>query len=285
MRIAIAYSKLNIAGRIIVEELKKLAFTPQFPIIELNKETLYSDNLNSKNYPELQNIDFIVFASTHKSEKRKPSLSLHAPGNWRNAELGGHAGKVCKASSFVLKYLFKELNKNYEKDKDELKENYEVTLEVTHHGPFIELPCCFIELGSSEKQWNDKKAARIIAKTILSLENYPETHPNHWTAAIGIGGPHYAPNFNKIQLNSQYAIGHIIPEYALPLTESMLKEAEEKTQETIGGILIDWKGCGKSEQRQNMMNIIERMGFKHKRTGNVGKIKNILTDTCFRIVL
>lgn len=272
MRFAIAYSKLNIAGKVIVEELKKLAFTPQFPIIELSKETLYSDSLNSKNYPELQNIDFIVFASTHRSEKGNPSLSLHAPGNWRNADLGGHAGKVCATSAFVLKYLFKELNKNYEEDKDKLKENYDVTLEVTHHGPLIELPCCFIELGSSEKQWNEREAAKIVAKTILSLENYQEDNPHGWTAAVGTGGPHYCNNFNKIQLNSEeYAIGHIIPEYALPLTESMLKEAEEKTQENIGEILIDWKGCGKSEQRQAMMDIIERLGFKHKRTNSVEK--------------
>ena len=271
MRFAIVYSKLNIAGTVIMEELKKLAFTPHFPIIELAKETLYSDNFNAKHYPELQNIDLIVFASTHRSEKGNPSLSLHAPGNWRNADLGGHPGKISKTSAFISKYLFQELNKNYEKDKNNLKENYEVTLEVTHHGPSIDFPCCFIELGSTEKQWNDREAAKIIAKTILSLENYPDTHPDHWIASIAIGGPHYAPNFNKIQLNSQYAIGHIIPEYSLPLTESMLKEAEQKTSETIGEILIDWKGCGNSESRQNIMNIIERMGFKHKRTNAVKK--------------
>ena len=271
MRFAIAYSRLNIAGKVIAEELKKLAFTPQFPIIELHKETLYTDNLNSKNYPELRDIDFIVFASTHRSEKGNPSLSLHAPGNWRGADSGGHTGKVCSTSSFVLKYLFMELNKNFVEYKSNLTQDYEVTLEVTHHGPLIDLPCCFIELGSTEKQWNDREAAKIIAKTILSLENYPQTHPDHWIASIGIGGPHYAPNFNKIQLNSEYAVGHIIPEYALPLTESMLTEAEEKTQETIGEILIDWKGCGRSEQRQEMMNIIERMGIKHRRTGGIEK--------------
>jgi D-aminoacyl-tRNA deacylase len=271
MRFAIAYSRLNSAGINIVEEFKKLAYAPQFPIIELDKETLYSDNLNPKHYSELQNIDFIIFASTHRSEKGNPSLSLHAPGNWRNADLGGHPGKVCSTSAYVLKYLFQELNKNYSENKQNLTEEYNITLEVTHHGPLIDLPCCFIELGSSEKQWNDKEAAKIIAKTILSLQNYPNTHIDDWQAVIGIGGPHYAPNFNKIQLNSKYAIGHIIPEYNLPLTESMLKEAEEKTIETIKEILIDWKGCGKSEQRQEMMNIIEKMGFKYKRTNSVEK--------------
>ena len=45
--------------------------------------------------------------------------------------------------------------------KQNLTEEYSVTLEVTHHGPLIEIPCCFIELGSQEKQWNDKEAAKI----------------------------------------------------------------------------------------------------------------------------
>lgn len=269
MRFAIAYSKLNIAGTVIVEELKKLAFTPQFPIIELKKETLYSDDLDVKNYPELKNIDFIVFASTHRSEKGKPSLSVHAPGNWRGADLGGHAYKACKTSSNVEKYLFQELSKNYIENKKELEEEYEVTLEVTHHGPLIDFPCCFIELGSSVKQWNDRKAASIVAKTILSLEKYNDNI--EFISAIGIGGPHYAPNFNKIQLGSEYAIGHIIPEHALPLTEQMIKEAEEKTIEQVKVVLIDWKGCGKSEERQKVIDLLKHFGYNIKRTSEVSR--------------
>jgi len=271
MRFAIAYSKLNSAGINIVERLKEISFTPQFPIIELKKETIFSEDITEKKYPELRGIDFLIFASTHRSAKGNPSLSLHAPGNWRNADLGGEAGKVCKTSAFVLKYLFQELNKNYEESKNTLTQEYSITLEVTHHGPLTNIPCCFIELGSCEEQWKDKDAAKIIAKTILSLQNYPNTHIDNWQAVIGIGGPHYAPNFNKIQLNSNYALSHIIPEYALPLTESMLKQAEEKTLEQIKEVLIDYKGSGNSESRQNILNIIEKHGLKVKRTDKVEK--------------
>jgi D-aminoacyl-tRNA deacylase len=270
MRFAIAYSKLNSAGKLIVEEFKKLAYAPQIPIIELHKETIFSEDISKRKYPELRNIDFLVFASTHRSEKGNPSLSLHAPGNWRNADLGGQPGKVCKTSAFVLKYLFQELNKNYEQNKQKLNQEYQLTLEVTHHGPLTEIPCCFIELGSSEKQWGDNEAAKIIAKTILSLQDFnPANNPS--IPAIGIGGPHYAPNFNKIQLNSNYAISHIIPEYSLPLSESILIQAEEKTTEQIKEVLVDWKGCGNSESRQNVINLIEKYGLKHKRTDKVEK--------------
>lgn len=263
MRFAIAYSKKDPAGVNIIQQLEKIGFLPQVPIIELKKQTIYAEFFD-KNNPKLRNIDFLVFASKHASEKKTPSLSLHAPGNWRGADFGGQEGKVCKTSAFILKYLFQQLNKNAE----QLKEKYEITLECTHHGPLINLPCCFIEIGSSEKEWQDKQAATIIAKTILSLQNYKK---QNWIPAIGIGGPHYCPNFNKIQLNSEYAISHIIPQYSLPLTTSMLKQAEQKTQEHVKNILLDWKGCGKSEERAKVIDIIKRFGIEMKRTSEVEK--------------
>jgi len=270
MRFAIIYSKQNIAGVNIVEEFKKLAYAPQVPIIEVkNKQTIFLKQDDLKKYPELRNIDFLVFASTHKSEKGNPSLSVHAPGNWRGADLGGEPGKISKTSAFILKYLFQELEKNA-KQVPEVYDKYQVTLEVTHHGPSIDIPCCFIELGSTEKQWSEKPPAKILAKTILSLQDYK---PNKdWIATIGIGGPHYAPIFNKIQLNSNYALGHIIPKYALPLTTSILKQAEQKTIEQIKTTLLDWKGCGKSKERQKTINLLNQSGLAYKRTNNIDKI-------------
>jgi len=265
MRFAIAYGKDDPAGNNIIKQFKKLAFAPDMPIIELKKHPIYSENIDK--LPEFKNIDFIIFASTHKSNKCESSLTLHAPGNWRAADYGGKPGKVCNTSAQVLKYLFQNLNKNTQESN--LK-NYEITLECTHHGPFIEKPCCFIEIGSSEKQWKDIEAGKIIAKTILSLQNYK---PNSKIIpVIGIGGPHYCPGFNKIQLNSNYAISHIIPQYVLPLTKSMLEQAEQNTTEQIKQVLIDWKGCGKSEQRQEIIKIIEKAGLNFKKTSSVEKV-------------
>jgi len=117
MRFAIAYGKDNIAGTNIVKQFKELAYAPQIPIIELKKDSIYADDLSAKNYPELKQVDLIVFASTHRSEKGDPSLSLHAPGNWRSADLGGKQGKVSMTSAFVLKYLFQQLNKIADENK------------------------------------------------------------------------------------------------------------------------------------------------------------------------
>jgi D-aminoacyl-tRNA deacylase len=270
MRFAIAYHKNNIAGNNIVEQFKQLAFAPQIPIISLEKETIFSDDITINNFPVLKEIDLLVFASTHKSEKGNPSLCLHAPGNFRNAELGGKPGKISKTSAFVLKYLFKQLNKNAKLDK-EISDKYNVTLEVTHHGPSIDIPCVFIEVGSNEKDWNDLNACKVVAKTILSLQDYNKQDNKNYIPCIGIGGPHYAPVFNQIQLNSEFAISHIIAQYNLPITENMIKQAELKTSEQIKFALIDWKGCGKSEDRQKVLDVLEKLGLEYKRTSEVEK--------------
>lgn len=260
MRFAIIYCKDNSAGKNIADRFREIGFNPQVPIIELKKETLYSD-ITIEKYPELRNIDFIFFASTHRSEKRVPSLCLHTPGNWRSADLGGKEGKVCPTYAFVMKYLFIKLNKIAEENN---LEKYAISMEATHHGPLIDIPCCFIELGSSEQEWNDKHAAMVLAKTIFSLHAYkPE---KNWIASLAIGGPHYAPNFNQLQLKSSYAISHIIAQYSLPLTENMLKEAEAKTKEQISTILVDWKGCGKAEERERTITLIDKLGFSYIKT-------------------
>ncbi len=268
MRFAIAYCKDNIAGKNIADRFRELAFSPQVPIIELKKETIYSEDINVKNYPELRGIEFLFFASTHRSKKGDPSLCLHAAGNWRGADLGGQPGKVCPTSAFVLKYLFKKLEENAKKDK-EISEKYKISMEATHHGPLLDIPSCFIELGSLENEWKDEKAAKVIAETILSLQDFKQERD--WIPCIAIGGGHYCLNFNDIQLNSKYAISHVIPDYSFPVTETMIREAEKKTKEQIKLALIDWKSCGKSEERQNILDILDGIGLKYERTNKVEK--------------
>jgi len=260
MKFAILYSKKDQAGINIAKQLKE-HFLPATPIIEMTKESIYNEDIDKD--PRIKQAELLIFATKHQSSAKVPSLSIHAPGNWRNADFGGKPGKICSTSSQALKFLFQQLNKN--------SEDYPVTLEVTHHGPLISKPCLFIEIGSEEQAWTNPKLGKIIAKTIADFQKFK---PNRkLKTAIGIGGPHYCPNFNKIQLSTEnnIAISHIIPEYSLPLTKPMIEQALEKTSEHTDIILIDWKGCGKSEQRQQTIDLIESLGLKWERTANVEK--------------
>ena len=228
-------------------------------------EILHKNNLDDT---RIQAFDFIIFASKHKSEKGDKSLSVHAPGNWKGADLGGEPGKVCSTSAQFQKQLFNNLIKSAKESK--LEEKYAITLECTHHGPLINKPCIFIEIGSTEFEWNDHNAAFAVARAIKeTIETFKEDKYNE--VAIGLGGPHYCPSFNELQEKSNYAISHVIPQYITPITEEMIKEAVEKTEEEVDLAIVDWKGLGNAEQRDAVLAILDKLYIRYKRTSEAKK--------------
>ncbi len=258
MNFAAVYSVKDEAGRNIAERLKELS---DMRIMSVERDIVDAEHVDNK-----ISEDFIVFISKHQSQKHNKTLSLHAPGNWKKAELGGEIEKVCLTSGFFMKRMFIELS--LQKNKAGLE--YEVTLECTHHGPLIEKPCCFIEIGSTIEEWKDKKAGEVIARTIVeTIRNL--NYDSNWIPSVGIGGPHYCFSFNKVQLNSKYAISHIIPEYCLPLTKEMIGEALKKTKEDVKIVVLDWKGLGNSDARNNVVEMLKEMKIEAIRTGNVEK--------------
>lgn len=260
----IVASKKDKAGINITTQLSQF---PQenFSFYLADEEIIYTESLDME---KISKYDFIIFASKHKSEKKDKTLSIHSPGNFRSAELGGESGKVCRASAQFQKQLFENLNKNA--TSSGLGQRYKVTLECTHHGPLINKPCVFIEVGSTQTEWEDRRAGFILAKTIL--ETIREFKPNPYREiAIGIGGPHYCPNFNKLQLKSNVAISHIIPQYVFPLTEEMVREAISKTEEEVDFAVLDWKGLGTAEQRKQILAILDKLYLNYKKTSDVGK--------------
>ncbi len=238
--------------------------SPDFDFYLIDGEVIYTENLDLE---KINKYDFVIFASKHKSEKREKTLSIHAPGNWRQNELGGEREKVCKSSALFQKQMFEKLKSNIQKYS---LDKYKLTLEATHHGPLIQRPCVFIEIGSTETEWQDRRAAFVIAKTISdTIQEFKENPYNE--IAIGIGGPHYCPNFKKIQLNSNIAISHIIPGYVAPIKEEMIKEAIEQTEEEVDFVVIDWKGLGKSEERTRVIEILDKLYIEYKRTSEINK--------------
>jgi D-aminoacyl-tRNA deacylase len=257
----IVASKLDKAGINISTNLSQFG---NFNFYLVDNEIIRTENLDLE---KINNYDFIIFASKHQSAKGGKTLSIHAPGNWNKAEFGGKNFEVCKTSALFQKQLFEKL-KNV-KEEFNLK-NYELTLECTHHGPLIDKPCVFVEIGPTETEWKDRKAGFVVAKAISQIiEDFKENPYNE--VAIGIGGPHYCPNFNKIQMDSNVAISHIIPQYALPLTEEMIQNAIAGTDEDIDLFLIDWKGLGNAEQRNQAMEVLNKFYIQKKRTSEISK--------------
>src|SRR5207245_1906124 len=93
------------------------------------------------------------FVDTSKSGV--PSLTAHTTGNFGGAELGGNPREIGRVNPDLLKNYLISLAK-----QGEAVSGYQVTAEATHHGPTsLNRPVLFVEIGSEEKNWNDRDAA------------------------------------------------------------------------------------------------------------------------------
>ena len=238
-----------------------------FPIYQLGNlsiVTLQQDSIHAENLDHHFSADLFIFASRHKSAAFKPALLTHVPGNWGAADLGGKASTLCVAPAIALKVALQTLYS----DRDQFGlSDWGCGLEVTHHGPFVEsTPVLFIEIGSTEKEWQYLPAAKLLARSIMAVAQHSEqSHP----VVIGFGGPHYCPAFTRLSLETSYAVGHIIPKYHLErLTEPLLQHAIHRLAPTPAYAALDWKGM-KSNQRNQILSLLESMGLEAKRVRNL----------------
>ncbi|MCL4518732.1 MAG: D-aminoacyl-tRNA deacylase [Thaumarchaeota archaeon] len=196
-----------------------------------------------------------VFASTHRAESGIPSLTAHFTGNFGGNALGGNAHEVARYSPQLLKNYFQEITAL----RRHIPSAYKITLEATHHGPTeLKSPVMFVELGSSEKEWQDTETASLIADAIIRSLDSPEECNKR---AIAVGGTHYSDKFNKVELEEEFALGPIIPKYSLDyLDESMLSQIVSKSAQPVKYALLDWKGLGKNKER--VLRIIDGAGLE-----------------------
>jgi D-aminoacyl-tRNA deacylase len=224
-------------------------------LVTLSEESVRAQNLPAY-YP---NADLIVFISRHSSQSSRPTLSVHTPGNFGGSELGGLPKKLSVAPAFAMQTALKALNLN----KDKLNLKYEVSYECTHHGPSLEVPAMFVELGSSEHQWGDLQAARVVADAVMitiSNSAAPSKSP-----VLGIGGTHYNQKFTKMALGNEAFFGHMIPKYAVHLADvEMLAQCVERTLEKVSLAVLDWKGI-RSEDKPNLISALQEVGLSFKK--------------------
>ncbi len=220
-------------------------------LVTLNKDPVYAQNL-AEHFIDTR---LIVFISRHSSESATPTLSVHTPGNLGEAELGGLSRRV----SFSPANAMRETLKVMMQLKDEMQLDYEVSYEATHHGPSLNVPTMFAELGSSPTQWNDSKAAEVVAhattKAISEFGSYPAK------TVLGVGGLHYNARFTKVALENDVAFGHIIPKYAVPnVNVDILRQCLERTLERVQYAILDWKGI-KGENKLPLVKMLDEIGL------------------------
>ncbi len=225
-------------------------------LITLNEETV-----NAQTLPEhFPNTRLIVFISRHSSASGTPTLSVHTPGNITTAELGGLPHTVSTAPATAMQTALKTL-KRYQQ---ELNLNYAVSYECTHHGPSLNVPTMFTELGSSPTQWSDTKAAETVAHAAMhAITNFHA--PDNSTAALGIGGTHYNQRFTQMALADKAVFSHMIPKYAVQhVTAELLTHCIERTLEKVTNAILDWKGI-QSADKPKLLSTLQEIGLPYTR--------------------
>jgi len=257
---------MNIAKQLIDHyNFEKLSETfhknPTYTKTLHNKETkllfVKTEIVDTQFLGDLFNPNLIVFLSRHSSASGIPTLSVHTPGNLAEAKFGGKPRKVSISPAAAMKNALLEMAKL----KDEQGLDYEVSYECTHHGPSLDVPAMFAELGSSPKQWKDMKAAKVVAHAAVAAVS----ESSNCSVALGIGGPHYNTKFTRMALSTQRAFGHIIPKYALPEVDAeIIRQCVERTVETVDSAVLDWKGI-KGAYKPKIVAALEKLGVSSEK--------------------
>lgn len=180
-------------------------------------------------------IEEVLILSRHVSATNTPALTLHAIGipgetpHGDEGQAGGKKGTVVPPSPRFASLFRGMLAEGRSRGLDK---EYDLTLETTHHGPVLTKPTLYIEIGSTEKQWNSKEAADAWASVIAQNLGLKESEPVSWREGgdvmIGLGGGHYAPRHKAVLSGTNLWAGHLLANYALPF------ETPEDGQEPSG---------------------------------------------------
>ena len=192
-----------------------------------------------------------IFISRHRSKMAKPSLTVHPIGNYKEAKFGGKSETLVQSSPKMMTHLLRLIKKNLQVTPL----SYQVCFEVTHHGPYLEIPTLFVEVGSTEHEWNKTEPAKIIAQSLLELlerYRYEADFSGDSTVLVGVGGGHYAPRFTDVVFEKNAAFGHMIPSYHIEagnINPETFEKALQKTPNATG-IYIHKKAFKKSQVTQ-----------------------------------
>jgi len=254
-KLALVYSLADPAGCLIAKQIQKIGVPAWAEIYSFESDIVFINPAKIKE-------DKIIFLSRHQSEMGTKSLTVHMTGNFSEAKFGGKARELSAALPKIGANYLRGLNTRCN-SSDLSKQGFVVSIEVTHHGPLLNKPCLFIELGSTPADWKNEDAANIIAQTIIEDTN----KENNDKIVIGLGGGHYAPDFTKLCLRQNYSFGHICPKHYLSeLSVDLIWVMIRKSG--ADSIVLDWKGL--KENKEKILRLCEITKLK------VEKVQNLL---------
>ncbi len=264
MKVGLLYSLRDVAGVNMAREIKSVMGEQfslsgrKYELISFEREVLYMKG------DEFTGFDYLVVLSRHSGTPGRPIFTAHVPGNFGPARYGGEPYKLGVAIPSLMKEYLLSVKEGAEKI------GYEVGFEPTHHGPTLDVPMAFLEIGCDERAWNDAKAIKVAAKAVIkALESW---NPYKYRAAIAFGGPHVNDHFTKVELMTDIAIGHAARKHdAGHVDKVMIEMAIDRNGEKPSLAIVDAKGL-RGDDRRRIEDALDELGLKRVR------VKKLLRD-------
>jgi D-aminoacyl-tRNA deacylase len=208
-----------------------------FDLLIIPTPAIYADWLEEK-----FSYDGFVFLSKHAAESGVLALTCHSTGNFSEAKFGGNNRQVAIPHPHIQKSYLQKLWQN----RNDFSE-FQITIEATHHGPTdLNKPSIFIEIGTTEKQWNDSILCNSIAKIVVEImKSEQKSNP----VAICFGGTHYPDKFTQEVIHGKFALGTVIPKHALDFLDEELFSHILDRNNMAKTALLDWDGLGQNKQK------------------------------------
>ena len=244
-------------------------------LFENNLDSRFSDSIS-------EDIREVIFLSRHFAASEIPSLTLHVigvPGETPHGEVAEHGG--IKGQVVPPNPRFAEWYRLMCKAAvaHNLVPEFDLTIETTHHGPILNVPTMFIEIGSSKSHWERRDAAEAWADVMvegLGLDDgigkgewfsLTDEQRAEEKVMIGIGGGHYAPRHSDVIRKTQCWAGHQLAGYALSMEKPSDADWDPDTGYYPSGA---WKhsietaiaSTKKAFEGSNVMAHLDRKSFK-----------------------
>jgi len=191
---------------------------------------IFDSALNGALPPELaQRLRAVVFPSMHRSESGTICLTVHAVGNLtEDTAMGGLPRAVNPVPARLMTAAFLHLR------EEGMKIGIETTFEGTHHGPFLQYPSFFVEIGSSQAEWENQEVHQAISRILLDLSD-EETRGD--PIVVAVGGGHYMPRFKDLVRSKSVAFAHLIPSHNLLAVDEVLAKEVVRSSPGVEGVI------------------------------------------------
>ena len=196
-----------------------------YDVIIINSPTIYADWI-----AKYDDYEGYIFLSKHAAKSNILSLTCHSTGIVQT-----NSTNQIQQVSTPHPYLQKSYIRSLWNNRNNFQK-FKITLEATHHGPSsLHKPTLFIEIGTTETQWNDVALCRSISEIVM--QNLPIK--KSYSTSIDLGGTHYPDKFTNEIIHGKYAFVTIIPSYNIKFLNRVLFNHILKRNYMANSIIID----------------------------------------------